>query len=380
MKFLPKVAIVLAVIASLTAPAQEARANGFTGQFSDSLDGKFDLTSWLDKAYGFMPIVSIITEPAVGFGLAGGVVFIHRPAEDRGKPLTSPLSMSGAMGFYTESDSWGGGGFYEGHWRRDRYRYTGFLGYVSLNLTYFPPALSESGTGFDFNIEGGGLVQRLLYRIKSSRWFVGGEYAYFQNTVEFNLTQDIPDFEGYKQTFHLGDLGVIGLWDSRDYTFTTNRGYLSEAKAEFYAPAFGSDETFQKYKIYGLGWRPYKSFVFSGRLDGRFSSGDIPFFSKPFVKLRGIPAMRYQDQTALVIETEERWDITPRWAVDGFFGLGKAFGDVNSFSDAELVYSVGGGFRYLLARHYNLFAGIDVARGPEQWAVYIVFGQWWNGL
>lgn len=82
----------------------------------------------------------------------------------------------------------------------------------------------------------------------------------------------------------------------------------------------------------------------------------------------------------LVVETEERWDITGRWAADGFLGLGKAFGDENGFGDADLVYSVGGGFRYLLARHYNLYGGIDVARGPEQWAVYIIVGQYWNGL
>jgi hypothetical protein len=249
-----------------------------------------------------------------------------------------------------------------------------------MNLTYYPPAMSELDVGFDFNIEGAGLVQRLLFRIKDTHWFLGGQYAYFKNTVEFKLTVDIPEFEGLKKDFRLGDLGAIGLYDSRDYNFTTNRGLLAEGKAEFYAPAFGSDEEFQKYMILGLGWFPYSSFVFGLRLDGRFSDGDIPFFSQPFVKLRGIPAMRYQDRYALVAETEARWDITPRWAADGFVGIGKAYGDVVSFSDAELVYGAGGGFRYLLARHYNLYGGIDVARGPEQWAVYIVVGQWWNGL
>jgi hypothetical protein len=380
MKVFAKIAIALAVILSLCVIDDPAQANGFKKQFTDSLDGNFDLTKWLDQAYGFMPIVSLITEPAVGFGVAGGIVFIHRPVEERGKPLTSPPSMSGAMGFYTENESWGGGAFYEGHWRKDKYRYMGFLGYVSMNLTYFPPALSEQGIGFDFNIEGGGLVQRLLYRIKRSPWFVGAEYSYFKNTVEFKPTQDIPGFDGFKQDFHLGDLGAIGLYDTRDYNFTTNLGLYSQAKAEFYAPVFGSDYEFQKYSVYGLGWRPYKSVVFGLRLDGRFSSGEVPFFSKPFVKLRGIPAMRYQDDYAVVVETEERWDISRRWAVDGFVGLGKAYGGENSFSDAELVYSVGGGFRYLLARQYNLYGGIDVARGPEQWAIYIVVGQWWNGL
>jgi hypothetical protein len=64
----------------------------------------------------------------------------------------------------------------------------------------------------------------------------------------------------------------------------------------------------------------------------------------------------------------------------GFAGMGKAVPEGTSFGDAETVWGAGGGLRYLMARHYNMFAGIDVARGPEDWAYYIIVGQWWNGL
>jgi hypothetical protein len=47
---------------------------------------------------------------------------------------------------------------------------------------------------------------------------------------------------------------------------------------------------------------------------------------------------------------------------------------------AETAYGVGGGFRNLMARVYNLYAGIDFARGPEEWAFYIIMGQYWNQL
>ena len=30
------------------------------------------------------------------------------------------------------------------------------------------------------------------------------------------------------------------------------------------------------------------------------------------------------------------------------------------------------------AREFGLQMGIDVARGPEQWAIYVVFGNSWN--
>jgi len=41
------------------------------------------------------------------------------------------------------------------------------------------------------------------------------------------------------------------------------------------------------------------------------------------------------------------------------------------------VWNAGGGFRYLTAREFGLQMGIDVARGPETWAIYVVFGNSW---
>jgi hypothetical protein len=41
-------------------------------------DGWLDMSGFLDKAYGFVPLVIPITEPAVGYGAAAGLVFIDR--------------------------------------------------------------------------------------------------------------------------------------------------------------------------------------------------------------------------------------------------------------------------------------------------------------
>jgi len=35
------------------------------------------------------------------------------------------------------------------------------------------------------------------------------------------------------------------------------------------------------------------------------------------------------------------------------------------------------GFRYLIAREHGLHMGVDLARGPDGWAVYVVFGSAW---
>ncbi|MNR61533.1 hypothetical protein D3C85_1833110 [compost metagenome] len=55
-------------------------------------------------------------------------------------------------------------------------------------------------------------------------------------------------------------------------------------------------------------------------------------------------------------------------------GLASAFDDWDKAFAKPVVYNYGTGFRYLLARKFKLRMGVDVAKGPEQWAYYIGVG------
>jgi len=107
-------------------------------------------------------------------------------------------------------------------------------------------------------------------------------------------------------------------------------------------------------------------------------SGRTPFYMLPFIDMRGVPAARYQDQRTAVVETELRWDVTPRWAAVGFVGAGRAWGRSTSFSEAGNVISRGVGFRYLIAKRLGLWVGLDHARGPEGGTWYIQVGNAWR--
>lgn len=61
-------------------------------------------------------------------------------------------------------------------------------------------------------------------------------------------------------------------------------------------------------------------------------------------------------------------------------GGASAFAKWDQAFDKPLVYSYGTGFRYLIARKFKLRMGVHVAKGPEQWAYYIVFGSNWLRL
>jgi hypothetical protein len=104
---------------------------------------------------------------------------------------------------------------------------------------------------------------------------------------------------------------------------------------------------------------------------------DPPFFLLPFIRMRGIPMARYQGDRILLAETEWRWDVTRRWSAVGFGGAGKALRQGDSFSESPWRWAGGVGGRYLIARKLKIRGGIDVARGPEDWAYYIVLGSYW---
>jgi hypothetical protein len=105
--------------------------------------------------------------------------------------------------------------------------------------------------------------------------------------------------------------------------------------------------------------------------------GRLPFYAYPWVKLRGIPALRYQGKTVGMIEVEGRWNIRPRWAVLGFAGIGAVDGDDPAFQTRDDIIAGGVGGRYLFMPDQGLWLGVDVARGPEDWYAYINVGHAW---
>ena len=60
---------------------QEDEERSFWDDFIDEQDGALDVSEFLARDLGFLPLVIPITEPAVGYGLAAALVFFH----DKGK-------------------------------------------------------------------------------------------------------------------------------------------------------------------------------------------------------------------------------------------------------------------------------------------------------
>ena len=371
-------------LSSTNAPATKL---SFSQKFKDSTDGKLDFSEFVGSARGFLPIPIIVTEPAVGFGGGLTLVFLHDSIKNRaelarqkapdGTPKRiPPPSVSGLAGFVTENGSWGAGAFHLGIWKDDSIRYIGALGYAAINYDLY---LQKNVV--PVNVAGLLFLQQVIFRMGESDFFMGANYRLSSATAKrTNTLGFLPPPAGDGMEVVSAGVSPILEYDSRDNIFTPNRGYNAKVEWSHYDEWLGGDNRFDLLTVNNRVWFPLsKSWVLGLRLDGDFSDGEIPFYMLPFVNLRGIPAMRYQGKHVLTTEAELRWDFTPRWSMVGFAGAGWTSHDSFSNLGENDIYPAGGfGFRYLIARVFNLRSGIDLGFSEEGQSVYFITGSAWG--
>ncbi len=346
----------------------------------DTLDGGFDFSSWLIDSKGFMPIPFIVTEPALGN--IGGVLALTWMTPKKipeGKTYVAP-DITAGLGMYTANNSWLVGGGRIGSFPEKGIKYRAFLGYLNLNLSFYRTLNDEGEKEYKFNLAAFPLLLSISKSLPNSDIYIGGQYSFGKTTVDPLFAGEPPKWVSSSDLdAKTGSLGIFGDWDRRDNFFTPNKGTILHLLYTVDENWTASDYSYQR--LHGfLNWFiPIKPTWISGlRIETQHVFNDPPFYLLPSLSMRGVPVARYQGATTLVIETEQRFDLNLRWSIVAFTGLGKAIMRNESFSDATLVYNYGTGFRYLVARVFGIRAGIDIARGPDHWGWYIVFGHNWN--
>lgn len=359
----------------------EEDEKSFWSRFKDPQDGKFDVTAGSGSASGFLPVVIPFNDPAVGGGLTMALIYFHpreTPAEGaEKKDESAPPSMTFGGGAYADNGSWAAAAGHMGIWKGGSVRYTGALLYASADLEFYgigsDPGLNDDS--ISFNIEGGGTLQEIKFRLGETRLFAGTSYVFLDTDAQFQV------FGGFPLEGKTDDAGLTAFlsYDSRDNVFTPNVGTYAKAHVSRFAKALGGDFNYTSDGISALHYQPVfkKRLILGFRLDYQHAGDDSPFYALPWVHLRGIPAFRYLGNYALTSEVEPRWKIDDRWSVLAFFGAGRAAREYKQLDDAEKASSYGAGFRYLLSRKLGLTAGFDLARGAGENTLLIIFGSAW---
>lgn len=349
-------------------------------RLTDDEDGRFDIGDYLfsESHFSFLPVPILITEPAVGYGAGLATVWFHeRPDRSSGRLI--PPSVSVAAAFGTSDGSWGGGGGHFHSWKSDTWRLGVFGGRFSLDL-------ESAGVASDFGDE-----QSIEYSIDSdlllleasrklsARTRLGFRYIYADSDVgiggEQNRPASLPD--AFAST--VGGLGLFLGFDSRDNVITPTTGHRLDLRPAYYGEAFGGDDEYVRVDATYTGHWKRDPLGIGLRVGANWIEDAAPFYAKPFITLRGVPAAAFLGQEVVSAEPEIGWNVTPRWTLVAFGGAGRATNDSDLFGERDRdVYAGGAGFRYLLARVLGLKAGLDFAWSSEgDSAFYIVVGSPW---
>jgi len=342
-------------------------------------DGWPDASGFLDRKYGFLPVVMPITEPAVGYGAAGGLAFISKPLPEANQGLARPnITMVGAMG--TENGSWGAMAADIRYWYDGRLQTIAGLLYSSVNLDFYgignDTVLAQYPLQYNLEPKGGRVQAR--HRLGGSAAWVGLNYAFAVNDVRFDApagTAGLPDFT---TEANVGALTPSFTYDTRDNIFTPTAGTYLESGVGLFSTIFGGDDEFQRLRLIAMQFLPVAPGLYLGvRGEAGAAFGDVPFYLEPFIYLRGAPIMRYQGEAIAQAETELRWQFWQRLSLIGFLGGGAAWNGLEQFDNTETVITGGTGFRYEIARRYGIHTGLDLAFGPDNTAVYVQVGSAW---
>jgi hypothetical protein len=369
----------LGLLALLPGPSLTFAATDPSSMLRSAEDGWLDLSGFLDETYGFVPLLVPITEPAVGYGAAAALVFIDRPPGEVRPGFDRP-NLTAVGGLATENGTRGLMAGDVRHWRDDRIQTLVGGVYASVNLDFYglgeDSALEDHPLSYTIEPLGGGV--RARYRFGDSRIWGGLTYALAETRVSSEDASSIAGLADLPVDSRVGGLVPALTYDSRDNIFTPTRGAYIEGSAGLFAEALGGDDSFQRIGLTYIGYWPCPHALTLGVRGGMtLSLGDVPFYMRPFINLRGAPILRYQGEHAGEVETEARWQFWRRFSLVGFAGFGAAWNDLEEFDDTVTVVTGGTGFRYEIARKYGIHAGLDVAFGPDETAIYIQFGSAW---
>lgn len=376
-------AILVVVAAALGFPAYGQQTPAVSAKptpaWRDPDDGWVDLSQLLAKPGRFVPVIMPITEPAVGYGVGGAAVFLRPRTGEGTEGWTRPnISLAGAL--YTSNETWGLAAGDSSTWKDGKIDTVVGGGIASVNLKYYGEDKGSKADSLEYNLKVSGFLTKGRMRFGKGHWYGGLQYAFanIESSPIFSNASSPAPPQDFGRTDRLAGPTLALRFDNRNNVLTPTKGVFYEATWAYFDRSFGASLNFQKFEQTAIAYLPFGSrWTLGVRGDADFSFDNPVFYARPYVSLRGVPAMRYQRQHLLQTEVELRWQFWKRFSVVGFGGDAVAWNGTDNFRRKVTVPAGGGGFRYELARKFGLHYGIDIARGPEDTAIYFQFGSAW---
>ena len=117
--------------------------------------------------------------------------------------------------------------------------------------------------------------------------------------------------------------------------------------------------------------------MLASRVATQYTTGNTPFFLYPAfgqgADLRGYEMGSYRDRFLVAAQAEYRHRFTERIGAVAFGGVGSVAPDFAGWE--ETLWSVGAGFRWVIAPKNNISLRVDIARGRDETIYYVGIGE-----
>lgn len=329
-----------------------------------------------EKSGTWLPVPIPVSNPTIGTGLQAALLYLHPSNSD---DPTVPGATSGIIGMYTDSESWLAGGFHDGNFNDDMYRYRITAGRGVFNLDFYGIG-GDSNTNditVPYTIASDIALGQILRRIPGTEdLYFGVRYMYIKSKVTFDFSNTIPDLPPVSDDMLTSSLGFIFSYDSRNNNYYPTSGSYSDIVWMRDDESTGSNFEFDKLDTFYNYYMPVTAKdTLAFRVTLANADGDTPFYLLPSLQLRGFAAGKYKDNSRFSGHLEWRKKIFPRWGVIAFYEAGSVANTVNTLLQADMISSYGGGIRWQVSKDKKINLGIDVGYSDGESAVYVQVGE-----
>ncbi|MDF7822506.1 BamA/TamA family outer membrane protein [Pontiellaceae bacterium B12227] len=327
-----------------------------------------------EKSWLVAPMV--VANPA--FGNGGGVMGMYFFNTEKSS-TNNPASAIGAMGLYSDTDSYFMGIFAQTFWKQDTWRVTAGLVNPKIKNDF---SIIEGLQNVKFDTTATVLFGRVDRRVYGN-WFLGlkGELVDVKysnpNTIAkaYFLLAEVEDATS-------GQLGAIASHDSRDHVRYPTAGNQSELSLTTVPESWGASSSY--YITEGFA-NQYISFidkqVLALRAFGRFTPSGTPYSGLStlgrFSDLRGYTGGENVAENLVALQGEYRIRFTDKIGGVAFAGISQLYNGSFKNTDSDDLYPSGGlGFRYLLNAENKMNFRFDYAWGKgDDEGFYVSVGE-----
>lgn len=368
--------IILLILCAKPLSAQEIAQDSLPEKRVPFYDKVFNF--YESRSTGFVPVPLLYYTPDTRFAAGAFGVYYFKIKSDDGS--STRLSYVKALADYTQNrqlDLWTSWNMFL---KDEAYLLKGDLRYRNFPDRYY--GIGNNTTESQMERYGFDLLDLTTMVLKKVRpyTFVGLDARY---TRYFNLYYENPEGElanggvtGWNGGNNIG-LGIVGIYDSRDYVVNATKGTFFEFASYFYENVWGSSFDYINLRsVFSKYWEVKKDHIIAVQALGNFNFGDPAFTNLARagdeMMLRGYANNRFRDKHFIGTQAEYRFPIWWRFGGVAFTGVGDVFGPNSRVNWNTLKYSYGAGLRFALNSTERMNVRFDYALGRDTGTFYIM--------